>query len=367
MKNIILFGGAFDPIHLGHLHMADAASKALDAEVIFIPAKISVWKNDSAPIEDKIRMIQLAIKDFNRENVFSVSRFEADSKDDINYSIDTVRHFKKIYPDANLYLLIGQDQVNSFEKWKNAQEISELVKIVYFGRLDNNSESENISRFNMKRIDGEINNISSTDIRELKSLDTTDSVINYIIDNKLYFMQNIRSRMCKDRYIHSISVGKLAYEIAKSNSVVDPKRALIAGLIHDCGKELSREVEKKIMVENYPEYLDMPSVIYHQFTGAYLAKKEFKIDDKDILQAINYHTTGNSNMSEIAIIIYCADKIEPTRRFDSRDLIDAMKKDLMSGFETVMRSNVEYYNVHKINYRNPLTVACLKQYFKDLL
>ena len=367
MKNIILFGGAFDPIHLGHLNMADAASKALDAEVIFIPARISVWKSDSAPVEDKIKMIELAIKDFNRENVFSVSRYEANSKKDVNYSIDTVRHFKETYPDANIYLLIGLDQVNSFDKWKDAQMISELAKVVYFGRLDNPSGSENIKRFNMMEIDGVVNNINSTDIRELKSLDTTYSVINYIIDNDLYFMQNVKSRMCEERYLHSKSVGKLAYEIAKSNSVVEPKRALIAGLIHDCGKELPREEEKRIMETYYPEFLTLPRVIYHQFTGAYVAEKEFKVVDKDILDAIKYHTTANSNMSDIAIIIYCADKIDPTRGFDSNSLINAMKSSLMDGFRTVMESNVEYYNVHKINYRNQLTVACFEQYFKDLL
>lgn len=365
MRNVILFGGAFDPIHLGHLHMADAASKALDAEVIFIPARISVWKSDSAPVEDKIKMIKLAIKDFNRENVFSVSRYEADSKDDINYSIDTVRHFKKEMPDANIYLLIGQDQVNSFEKWKDAQEISELAKIVYFGRLDNSSESDNIKKFGMMKIDGEINNINSTDIRELKNLDTTDSVINYIIDNDLYFMQKIKCRMCEDRYIHSKSVGKLSYKIAKSNSVAEPKKALIAGLIHDCGKELPREDEKRIMEDHYPEFMYLPRIIYHQFTGAYLAKKKFKIDDEIILDAIKYHTTANSNMSEIGIIIYCTDKIEPTRGFNSEGLINSMKKNLMKGFEDVMKSNIEYYDAHKINYRNPLTVACLDQYFKN--
>ena len=104
MRNIILFGGAFDPIHLGHLNMAKAASETLDAEVIFIPAKISVWKNESAPIEDKIKMIELAIKDYGY-NRFSLSRYEADSKSDINYSIDTVHHFKSIYPNDCLYLL----------------------------------------------------------------------------------------------------------------------------------------------------------------------------------------------------------------------------------------------------------------------
>ena len=364
MKNIILFGGAFDPIHLGHLNMADSASKYLDAEVIFVPAKISVWKNESAPIEDKIKMIELAIKDFNRVDKFKVSRYEADLDSDINYSIDTVKHFKSVYPNSNIYLLIGQDQVNSFHKWKNAEEISKLVKIAYFGRLNENVERTNIEKYKMVEIPGEINDFSSTDIRELKALDTTDSVLDYIIDHDLYFMQKIKTKMGEDRYIHSKSVGKLSYEIAKANHLKDAKKALIAGLVHDCAKELPREEEKKIMVEHFSEYMYLPKIIYHQFVGAYLAEKEFKIHDKTILDAIKYHTTANSNMSEIGLIIYCADKIEPTRGFDSDELIAAMKNGVYTGFKEVMKSNIDYYDVHKINYRNPLTVACLEQYYK---
>ena len=363
MKRIILFGGAFDPIHLGHLLMADAASKALDAEVFFIPAKIAVWKSESAPIKDKIRMIELAIKDFNREDRFHVSEYEAKLKNDINYSIDTVKHFQNEYKDTELYLLIGQDQVNSFHKWKDALDLSKRAHIIYYGRSDLDLSKENIERFNMTRIDGEVNNYNSTDIRALKSLDTTDSVIDYIIDNDLYSMNKIKSRMNPRRYAHSKSVGKLCYEIAKRNSVVDAKKALIAGLIHDCGKELPKEEELEIMEKYYSEYLYLPKIIYHQFTGEYLAKKVFEINDPVILNAIKYHTTASGNMDEVAMIVYCADKIEPTRGFDSKDLIDAMKSSITNGFKTVMKSNIEYYENHKIDYLNPLTKACLEKYY----
>ena len=111
MKNIVLFGGAFDPIHNGHINMAKQASDQLDADIFFIPARISVWKSESAPIEDKIKMVELAINDYPR---FHLSRFEADSQEDINYSINTVEFFKKEYPDSKIYYLIGTDHVNSF-------------------------------------------------------------------------------------------------------------------------------------------------------------------------------------------------------------------------------------------------------------
>ncbi len=365
MKNIVLFGGAFDPIHLGHLNMAEQASKSLDAEVIFIPAKISVWKSESAPGEDKAKMIELSIKDIGREDIFSVSTYELDLNANKNYTINTVKHFKELYPNDNLYLLIGQDQGNSFHMWKDPEEIAKIAKIVYFGRLNEENDSENIKKYGMVEIKGENNDFSSTKIRELVSLDTTDSVLNYIIDNDLYFMRKIRSLLSEHRYNHSKSVAKLSYEIAKANKLPNPKKALIAGLIHDCSKELPREEEHKIMVENYPEYLHYPHIILHQFTSEYVAKKIFNIFDEEILTSIKYHTTGNSNIGKLGLIVYCADKIEPTRGFDSRDLINAMMNDLDSGFKTVMKANIEYYESKKIKYHNELTDKFLEQYYKE--
>ena len=77
-----------------------------------------------------------------------------------------------------------------------------------------------------------------------------------------------------------------------------------------------------------------------------------------------YHTTGNSNIGDIGLIVYSADKIEPTRGFDSTDLINAMKRSVREGFKTVMKANIEYYNQKNINYLNPLTKACIDQYLK---
>ena len=81
--NRIIFGGAFDPVHNGHINMARKAAKQLAGEVIFVPAPISVWKQSSAPTEDKIAMLKLAIKDYKE---FSIDEFEINSGKEINYS-----------------------------------------------------------------------------------------------------------------------------------------------------------------------------------------------------------------------------------------------------------------------------------------
>ena len=361
MRNIILFGGAFDPIHIGHLLMADTASKELDADVFFIPAKISVWKKTSAPFKDKVELIKLAIKDFNNSR-FYVSEYEGTLSSDTNYTINTVRHFKEEYKDAKFYLLIGQDQVNSFHLWKEALELSKLAQIVFFRRVGDELNEENVKTYDMKEILGEPNNISSTEIRELHSLDITDSEIKYIMDHDLYFMGKIKSMMGEKRYNHTKSVAKLSYEIALSNKIKEPKKALIAALVHDCAKELKVEDQREIMVVYFKEYLSLHPIIYHQFIGAMVTKETFGIEDQEILDAVKYHTTGNENMGDIAKIVYAADKIEPTRGFDSTELINAMKSSITEGFITVLKANVEFFNQKKIDYQNPLTEKCLKQY-----
>ena len=363
MKNIVLFGGAFDPIHYGHINMAIEASRQLDADIFFIPARISVWKSDSAPIKDKIEMIKFALKETNNPRLY-ISRYEADSKTDINYSIDTVRYFKKEYPNSKLYLLIGTDQVNSFHKWKEAEEIANLTTVVFFKRPGLEMDEQNIKKYKMVEIEGKLLDISSSDIRGLKSLETPDSVIDYIIDHNLYFINKIRGYMNERRFIHSISTARLSYDIAKANHLKEAHKALIAALIHDIGKDMPLNDQKKIMVDYFPEYIDYPPVIYHQFIGAYLAEKDFDIHDPVIIDAIKYHTTANSNMSDIAIIVHCADKIEPTRNFDSKNLINALKSSIKEGLVETLKSNVEYYERHGIDYKNELQMACLNQYLK---
>lgn len=367
MSNIILFGGAFDPVHYGHINMAERASEFLDADVIFIPAAISVWKKESIAPEHKVNMLELAIKESKLRNRFSVSGYEIRKNvDDYCYSVDTIRHFYKKFPKDKLFLLIGQDQVNKFHLWKEPEEIANMAQIVYFGRLNEEKESENIEKYHMMPISGEINDISSTGIRELKDLGTYDSVIKYIIENDLYFMRRIKETMTTQRYEHSKRVGLLSYEIAKSNNYKDAKKVLIAGLLHDLGK-IRPEYEKesfKIIEEKHPDYLDLPKPIWHQVIGVDKAKEMFGIEDKEILEAIEFHTTGNANMGDIAKIVYAADKIEPGRNFDSRNLIDAMKCSITDGFVTVLKANIEFFESKKQEYKNRLTLACIDYYLK---
>jgi len=364
MKNIVIFGGAFDPIHFGHLNMAINASKTLNAEVFFVPARISVWKEETAPVEDKINMIDLAIKSINAGERLKISRFEADSNSDVNYTIDTVRHFASKYPGSKLYLLIGTDQVNLFQKWKEALEISKLAQIVYFERPGMVLSKDNADKFNMLSIGGDIIDASSTEIRLLKSIETPLDVLMYILNHDLYFASRVHDFLDAERYKHSVSVAKLSYEIALNNQKEDLASYFIAALLHDIGKNVPILEQKEIVERDFAAYKDVNPKIYHQFTGRVLAEKEFGILDKDILDAIEFHTTGKPGMTDLQKVVYCADKIEPTRGFDSKELISAIMNDISKGFLTILEANKKFFQDHKIDFENDLTKQCMDYYLK---
>lgn len=368
MANYIIFGGTFDPVHNGHMRIALASSLRLNADVIFVPSKSPRWKNPLTSSEHRLKMLSLAIK-HSGSSSFSIDKYELNSGDDINYSIDTVRYFKKKYPKDNLYFLIGADQVDNFYNWKDAYELSKLVQIVYVSRPNVTIDKNAVEAFHMIDLyyDGS-GPISSSSIRDFKSIDVPTEVLEYIEKNHLYFVDKVSRYVDEARLAHSIQVAKLAYLIAKKNKLENPEKYYIAGLLHDVGK-IAKNKEKmsaiSFMNKYYSDYLDLPPFSFHQFIGEKIAREDFNINDEEILKAIKYHSTGNANMSDLAMVVYASDKIEPTRGFDSRWLINSCMKNYKQGFIDTLIDNKKYLLAHNKDIYNRLTDACFKMYIGE--
>lgn len=362
MERIILFGGSFDPIHNGHLRLARGASFALNASVIFIPSKSPRWKNPTATVNHRLEMLKIALKTEGCTD-FSISDYELNKNDEINYTIDTVRHFSNLYPDRELILLIGADQVNRFHEWKSAIEIAHLCKIAFVKREGFPLKKENIEKYNMIQLNiNGIGDVSSSKIRNLQSLDMPVSVLEYIEDHSLYYIEKIKTFLDSQRFLHSLEVAHLSYLITKSNHFQNPEKGYIAGLLHDIGKHYEDKKTYTIMKDNYSEYLDMPSFSYHQFIGEYIAREYFEINDSEILDAIEFHATGKANMSELGKVVYVSDKIEPTRGYNSTPLIRACIKNIDKGFIKVLEANRKHLIEHNKDIYNKLTNDCMMQY-----
>ncbi len=128
--------------------------------------------------------------------------------------------------------------------------------------------------------------------------------------------RKVRRRLDKERYEHTLGVMYTAGALAMRYHV-DLDTALAAGLLHDCAKCIPHEKKIKLCEKKHIPISDFerknPGLL-HAKLGAYLARKKYKVKDKEILDAITYHTTGRPKMTLLDKIVYIADYIEPNRR-----------------------------------------------------
>ncbi|MBQ3841617.1 MAG: bis(5'-nucleosyl)-tetraphosphatase (symmetrical) YqeK [Ruminiclostridium sp.] len=149
----------------------------------------------------------------------------------------------------------------------------------------------------------------------------------------------IRLMMGKKRYIHSCNVADMCVKLAQLFGE-DVNKAYTAGILHDCRKEADADVQRREMTASGyyvdPAELDSKST-WHGIAAAYYVRHELGIDDKDILNAIRYHTVGHAAMSKLEKIVYLGDlvsaerdfpDVEKYRAYAMRDLDDAMYRAL---------------------------------------
>ncbi|MCL1886280.1 MAG: nicotinate-nucleotide adenylyltransferase [Dehalococcoidia bacterium] len=132
--NIAVFGGTFDPIHSGHMMVADVVSSRLDAQVIFIPAGQPWLKSERrlASVEDRLEMVRRAI---HGNRYYSLSTAETE-RSGPSYSVDTMRWLKRqIAPCDELYFVIGWDNLLSLPHWRDPETLISLCRIVAVPRI----------------------------------------------------------------------------------------------------------------------------------------------------------------------------------------------------------------------------------------
>jgi predicted HD superfamily hydrolase involved in NAD metabolism len=134
--------------------------------------------------------------------------------------------------------------------------------------------------------------------------------------------EELQSKLSQKRYRHSLGVADEAVRLALHYGA-DRDKAYLAGLVHDCAKEIPAEKAIALLKEKYGMAPDCVAVkspnVLHGPLGAFMAQSMFQIYDPEILDAVRYHTTGKANMSLLGKIIYIADYIEPGRSYPDVD------------------------------------------------
>lgn len=182
------------------------------------------------------------------------------------------------------------------------------------------------------------------------------------------YKKTLQKKLDSDRYEHTIGVAYTAASLAMRYKY-DINKALIAGLLHDNAKCIPYE-KKLQMCDKYNIHLsdverENPALL-HAKLGAFMAMHKYKINDKEIISAILYHTTGRPDMLLLEKIIYVADYIEPMR-YKARRLHEIRElafKDIDAALLTILEDTLEYLKSINGNI-DPLTQKTYKYYKKD--
>ncbi len=329
--NIALIGGSFNPVHNGHQKMACTLVKEHHVdEVWFVVAKHAPLKE--APLvsfEHRVAMVNLLASKHPRIKVCTI-------ENDLptpSYTIDTIKALQSRY-DHNFSWVIGSDQALQFDAWKDTDELLKMCQFYVFKR--NGFE---ISDDRFTSIDY-VSTTSSTDIRHGLSNDTILEVLHYMIDHHLYDQSILLSHINRTRLAHVQSVKLTAFQLAQGHDV-DVDKLEVAAMFHDIAKDWPDQkayqwLEKEgIIGSMIPEYQ------LHAYASASYMKHYYHYDDKEVYDAIFNHVSGTSE-ALMAKIIFVADKIEPTRSYDTSEHIDLACRDLDAAYQKVKLENKAY-------------------------
>jgi nicotinate-nucleotide adenylyltransferase len=356
---IAIFGGAFNPVHNEHINIAAAAIRELGLDkLIVMPTATSPHKSGKlcASGQKRLEMCRLAFE--GMEGV-EVSDYEV-KKGGISYSYLTCRHFKKLYPDDQLYFLVGADMLKSFPKWKNPQEILSLVTLAACAR---ESESDFFSylKDTERAVGKEVKvvhyvgkRVSSTRIRTLAALGeniaeyTPQKVCQYISDNGIYLIKKlveVKDFMTASRWKHTLGVAVLCAENCDRGEL-NEREAITMAALHDVAKYLKADSP---YLKGFTVDGSVPEPVIHQFSGAYVAGKHFGVKDERLLNAIRYHTSGRENMTKAEALLFLADMLEEGRDFDGVGILrKTFEGDLYECLYLALEHQVKYlYTTNK--------------------
>ncbi|MCL2831538.1 MAG: nicotinate (nicotinamide) nucleotide adenylyltransferase [Treponema sp.] len=373
MKDAIL-GGSFNPVHLGHLFLAEAVLAAGYDRIILVPAFQSPFKigAEGASPEDRLEMLCASVCGDSR---FTVDDCEI-RREGVSYTVDTVFDIKKRYlPDGKPGLVLGDDLLESFHLWRSSAQIAEETDLIIARRLAAGSAAANTAAaagsaaaantetaaetannagfvnpetpgdFNYPhtRLKNDLLDISSRQVREKiragdhwqflvppgarciiedRNLYGCDTVAAYaassvknIRETTVIIENAARNTLDLHRFTHSRHTALFARDLCIKYGQ-DPDLGYLAGIAHDLCKLMDAASVKLLAGTDgfkiSAHEQKKPSLL-HGRAAAVLLRTRYGINDKDLLEAVRWHVTGGIDTCPLAKIIYIADKIEVSR------------------------------------------------------
>ena len=373
-----IYGGTFNPPHLGHLAAARAAIAALDLDrLMLVPAAIPPHKElpeGTPPPADRLAMAGKLADALLLPKVAEVDSLEMD-RPGPSYTADTVELIHSREPEAQLWLLVGSDMFLTLHTWKEPERILKYASVCAFHRTQEDEaarfaaqkarlERDYGARVQLIPVPGLVE-ISSTRLRELLARGEGreylhPSVYGYILLHGLYgthadlrHLELPELRACsyammrEKRVAHVQGVEEEAVRLARRWGA-DETMARRAGILHDCTKYLELE-DQLALCRKYGVELDaleqQAVKLLHSKTGACIARAVFG-ELEEVYWAIFWHTTAKADMTTLEKILYVADYMEPNRDFEGVERLRALAYEdldraLLLGVETTIQEMID--------------------------
>ncbi len=362
MERIGIYGGSFNPPHVGHIRGAEYAIKALGLDkLLLIPAGIAPHKvlpKGSASASQRLEMVRLAAQGLEKAEVSDLEL----CRGGVSYTWETVDQVRKLYPNAKLYLIMGSDMALSFHSWREPDKIlaDATLAVLYRG---GKGEKEKLSPYcaglpgETVLLENPVTAISSTDLRRLLLFGGASELLpqaveDYIREAGLYGTNTDYTRLSIDglentvvrllnpnRVRHVLGCRETAVELARIYGANETDAAR-AALLHDITKALDGPLQLTLCAA-YGKILDdfssrNPKTL-HALTGSLVADRIFG-ENQAVVSAIRSHTTGKANMNLLEKIIYVADYMEPNRSFPG---VEKLRELAYSDIDKALRLGLE--------------------------
>ncbi len=352
-----IYGGTFNPIHSGHLHILREFIRRLGLNrVLLIPTGQPPHKD--APLlasrEDRLQMCGLAAAEVSQVPV-EISTVELD-RPGKSYSVDTLALLKQQYPKDELYFLMGEDMFLTVDSWYRPQDICRMAALCASPRSE-----DGLGKLLAKKRELEekfaarcfVENIpylpvSSTQIRErLQNGESVaglvpEKVEQYLRDRRVYqslrdgkrtvemttysnYESEVQKHLTPKRFYHSQCVAAEAARLAERYGA-DVEKARLAGILHDIMKDTPPEEQLKIMEKFGIMLCKRQSPVpkpWHAAAGAAYLHGVLGVDDPEILSAVECHTWGKADMSLLDKVLFVADYISADRDYPG---VEAMRE-----------------------------------------
>lgn len=356
-----MFGGTFNPPHLGHMAAARACVETLGLDLLLMmPTNLPPHKKlpeGSATPAQRLEMCRIAAAQLPGCQASDLELCRPGP----SYTCDTVTLLAEQYPQAERWLVVGTDMLLSFDAWRQPEKILSLCRLAVVARSeqDRAAIAEKAAQLREKLGAGIdiLPNVAfpaaSTDVRSHFGSDLLDpGVAEYIRQQGLYrptleaLRQEAQLREKPHRFAHTRGCEQLAAQMARQFGV-DDYLIRAAAILHDCTKGLT-EKEQLILAEKWHIITDYGpddfSALIHADTGAEMAKQHFRMPDA-VVEAIRTHTTGGGTepMTPAQKILYVADMAEETRSWPGvEQLRELALTDLDGAYIAALRQTLAF-------------------------